>query len=147
MSAADLAMPLRKAIVEEASIAGLLGAYQDSKPVFTRRPTPTDADYPVIVISPDISLSDNDGVNDFRPIQVRDISVYGQNDTAAHYRTVEQIAYAVREFFHSNRQAIVVSGWHVVDINATGPIPTPTDDDQTVGRMVSLTIQLARLAG
>lgn len=147
MSAADLAVPIRTAVVGEASIASLLGAFKGSKPVFTRRPTPTDATYPIIVISPDISLSDNDGINDYRPVQVRDIVIYGQNDTVEHYRKVEAIAYAVRDFFHSNRQAILVPGWSVVDINCIGPIPAPTDDDQTVGRLVSLTIQLARLAG
>lgn len=146
MSSANLAIPLRQAVLANSAITSLLAAYKDSYPVFTHRPTPTDADYPVIVISPDIAITDGDGINDFRPIQVRDVIAYGQNDTAAHYRTVEELGYAIRELFHSNRAAIQVPGWHVVDINCTGPIPAPTDDDQTVARAVSLTIQLARLA-
>lgn len=146
MSAADLAVPLRQALLADSAVTGKLAAYNGSFPIFTRRPTPTDAPYPVVVVSPDVAITDQDGIDDFRPVQTRDIAVYGQNDTADHYRDVESIAYAVRELFHSNRLAISVPNWFVVMINAQGPIPAPTDDDQTVGRLVTLQIQLARLA-
>lgn len=145
MSAADLSIPLRTALVGHSPITALLPAYKGSFTVFTRRPAPSDATYPIIMVSPDISSTEEDGINDFRPIQERDITVYGKNDNAANYRTVEQIGYLIRELFHAQRRSITVSGWGVVAINARGPIPAPTDDDATVARMVSLTIQLARL--
>src|SRR4051812_26701905 len=132
MSAADLAIPLRTAVLAATPITALLEAYKGSFPVFTRRPLPADAPYPSIIISPDISLSDQDGINDFRPIQERDITVYGQNDTAEKYRVVEVLGYKIRELFHKQRLAIAVSGWGVVQISARGPIPAPTDDDATV---------------
>lgn len=145
MSAANLAVPLRTAIIGS-SIASLLPAYHGSRTIFTRRPVPNDATYPLIAISPDVSVQDNDGINDYRPVQERDVVVYGRNEATdgSDYDLVEQIGYALRDLFHGNRQAITVAGWNVVQINARGPYTAPTDDDQTVGRVVSLVIELAK---
>lgn len=145
MSYPDLATPLRDRLVATAAITSQLAAYKASFPVFTRRPAPSDAPYPMIIISPDISKTDQDGIDDFRPIFTRDITVYGQNDTSARYRTVESLARTVHDIFHSTRDSIVVPDWHLIQITCTGPIPAPVDDDQTVARMVSLTLQLAQL--
>ena len=144
MSAADLSIPIRTALLAEATITALLPTYQGSKPIFTRRPAPTDITYPIIMVSPDVSIAEQDGIDDFRPVQERDITVYGQNSTAQKYRDVEAIAFLVRNLFHSQWRSLTVSGWKVVDINCRGPAPAPTDDDQTVARVVSLTVQLAR---
>lgn len=140
----NLAIPLRTAIVGASSIIAELTAYQDSYPVFTRRTVPTDAPYPMIVVSSDVLLGEEDGINDERPVPVRDIAVYGQNDTPANYRKVETIAYALRTLFHRKPGIIIVPGWSVTQILARGPMPAPTDDDQTVGRVVELTIRLYR---
>lgn len=145
MSAADLAAPIRSAIIANSAITSFLSAYKSSFPVFTRRPAPTDVDYPIIMVSPDVSISDQDGLTDYRPIQQRDVTVYGQNNTNQKYRAVEALAYHIRQMFHSQWQAITVPDWKVVDINCLGPIPAPTDDDKTIARVVSLTIQLAKL--
>jgi hypothetical protein len=144
MSAADLAAPLIAALLGDAAITSQLAAYKGAYPVFNRRPVPVGAPYPMIVVSPDIVVSDQDGIDDFRPIQDRDIAVYGLNSDAAKYRTVEDLAYAVRELFHSVRTAITVPGWHVININASGPVPAPTDDDQTIARLVTLRVELAK---
>jgi hypothetical protein len=141
---ANLAQPILTALRASGAITAQLTAYMGSFPIFTRRPAPTDAPYPMIMVSPDISVSDLDGINDFRPQQQRDITVYGQNDTPAKYRVVEAMAYQIRDLFHRQRRALLVAGWSVTDIRAIGPIPAPTDDEQTVGRLVSLTIQLAK---
>lgn len=139
----DLSAPIRTAIIGESSITSLLTAYKSSWPVFTRRPAPNDATLPIILISPDIAVTDEDGVSDFRPIIVRDISVYGRNDEADQYRAVEQIGYALRNLFHRQRSALTVSGWTVMQIIAAGPMPAPVDDEQSVGRLVELTVHLA----
>ena len=115
---ADLAAPLRSALVGATSVTVLLPAYSGSYPIFTRRPAPADAPYPMILVSPDISVVDQDGVADQRPIVERDIAIYGENDTAQKYRDVEALAYAVRALFHRQRAAITVSGWGVVQIIA-----------------------------
>lgn len=144
-AAADLASPLADALYTNTPLLALLPVYKSpKKTIFTRRPVPSDANYPMIVISPDISLTDADGISDFRPIQERDIVAYGLNDTSEKYRVIEQLGYMLRDQFHRQRDAITVSGWSVVGITARGPFPAPTDDDKTVARLVSLSIQLAR---
>jgi hypothetical protein len=144
MSTADLAQPLRDAIIGDSGITSLLPSYDGSFTVFTNVPVPNNAPYPMIVISPDIVVLNADGINDFQPIPTRTISTYAANDTPANYRLADQLAYLVRDLFHRERQAIVVPGWHVIDIQAMGPEPVPSED-QTVGRMVTLAIRLAQL--
>ena len=144
MSTADLAEPLRSAIIADGSIAALLPSFAGSLTVFTRRPVPHNAPYPMIVISSDILVTDDDGVNDFRPEAMRYITAFSANDTPAHYRLADTLAYLVRDLFHRNRNAITVSGWHVVDIQAAGPEQAPSDD-QTEGRIITLAIRLAKL--
>src|SRR3990167_5381942 len=133
----DLSEPLRTAIVDDATIAALLPIYAGSKTVFTRRPVPDNAAFPIVVISPDIAITDQDGIDDNRPVIIRDVAVYGRND-AASYRAVEAIAYEIRDLFHRRRQSLTVLGWDVVDVVALGPRTAPTDDEQTVGRVVEL---------
>lgn len=140
----DLAIPLMTALTGNASIVALLPDYLGAKTVFTRRPIPTDAPYPMILVSPDIAVGDQDGINDLRPIPMRDISVFGQNDTPQKYRDVEAIALLVRSMFHRQRTSLSVTGWHVIQVRARGPFIGPVDDDQTIARIVSLTIELAK---
>jgi hypothetical protein len=149
-SSLDLSEPIRTAILANTDVVALLASFKSSYPVFTRRPAPVDAPYPMILVSPDISISSlTDMIHDFRPVQVRDVIAYGENTTAKKYRNVETLGHLIRGIFHSNRQSIDVTGvnqgWNVVNVTAAGPVPAPTDDDQTIARMVTITFQLARL--
>lgn len=144
MSAPNIIQPIRIALLANSTVTNPLASYKGAKCVFTRRPVPIDVPYPMIVVSPDISLNDEDGINDFRPRIMRDIIVYGQNDAPEKYRAVEEIAYAVRLMFHGKRTSIVVPSWGIIDIRCTGPIPAPTDDEKTVARSVTLTVRLAQ---
>lgn len=148
MSALDLAEPIRDALVAASTITSQLTAYKGSYPIFTRRPAPADAPKLMIMVSPDVAINEQDGINDFRPIQERDVTIYGLNDNAANYRKVETLGYLVRKLFHSERNSISVpAGWNVIQITARGPIPAPVDDDQSVARLVMLRIELASLTG
>lgn len=143
----DLSQSIRDGLLAEPAIAGELPAYgSNGKTVFTRRPVPSDAPYPMIVISPDVTLNDSyDGINDDRPVVVRDIAIYGKNEPAAAYRQVTDIAYAVRNLFHRTRDIIApTDDYALIDVRASGPRPAPTDDQQTVGRLVELTVRLSR---
>lgn len=139
----NLAAPIRNAIVANTTITALLQAFQGSFPVFTRVPTPSDSPYPLIVITPDVAISDEDGISDLRPVVVRDVAVYGLNDTAEQYRDVETIGYELRDMFHREK-ALTVPGYHVIDIRVTGPRVAPADTENEVGRMVELTIRLSK---
>ena len=138
----DLAPALRDALIDAPTIYPSLASWQGEPAVHTRRPVPPDSGYPMIVVSPDVAITDEDGLNSDRPVVVRDILIYGQQP--AHYRTVESLGYAVRGLFHRARNSLSPAGYHVIDVRAQGPFPAPTDDENTVARAVSLTIRLRR---
>ena len=138
----DLDAPLRDALVGDAGVIALLPVYKGSFPVFTRRPVPPDAEYPMIVVSPDITKSDEDGADMIAPRITRDVAAYGRNDEPANYRAVEALARAVHDLFHRNEVALSVDDYDVASIAATGPRPGPTDDEALVARIVTLNILL-----
>lgn len=138
----DLGASIRTALLAEAPIYGLLGEWSGEPSIFTRRPVPSEAQYPMIVVNPDIAITDQDALRSKRPIVTKDVIVYG--DQPDGYRVVEQLGYAIRELFHRERFSIDVDGYDVVQIVASGPNVAPTDDDKTVGRVVTLTISLRK---
>lgn len=143
MISPDLATPIYEALIGNSAIAAALAIYQGEPAVFTRRPSPKDATYPMIICAGDVTRTDEDLIVDPMPVILRDISIFGQNDSAAHYRTMEGLGLAVRDLFHRQRQSLLVAGWSIVDIVAHGPIVGPTDDDTTVHRLVTLTVRLS----
>lgn len=136
----DLGAPIRTALLDEPTIEGLLSEYQGVAGIFTRRPAPDGALYPLIIVNPDASLTDRDGLTSDRPLIIKDVIVYGRQPDD--YRLVESIGYSIRTLFHRTRFSIDVDGYDVVEIVASGPRIAPTDDDSTVARVVTLTIQL-----
>lgn len=142
----NLSEPLREAVMGNVAITDLLGTYMGEPSVHTRRPVPSGAKYPAIAISPDIFVTDQDFLNRSNPVVQRDVTVYGHGGAAGseadHYRDVEQIGYELREMFHRKREALLVEGYHVVDIVVTGPIPAPTENERLIGRSVILTVRL-----
>jgi hypothetical protein len=140
----DISIPIRDKVIE--TVGSSLPVYNGGVPVFTRRPVPVGAPFPMVVISSDITVTEEDGIDDMRSIITRDVITYGRNDTPESYRLVEEIAYALREAFHRNRQSLdlILQEWSVTDVRVTGPRPAPTDDEQTVGRLVGLTVRLAK---
>lgn len=153
----DLGPALRSSFLDQqfpalqataASIIAQLGEYQGEPSVFAFRPVPEDASDPIILINPDSSIGDADGLISTRPIVQRDIAIYGRKgppgDPTDQSPIVEAIGYMVRDLFHSQRFAVQPAGYSVIDVIATGPVPAPVDDDGEVGRIVSLTIRLRR---
>lgn len=140
----NLAGPLRSALVAFDPIATLLAQYKGEPGVFTKRPIPGDATYPLVLVSPDISITDEDALRTSRPIVLRDLTVFGEQPDQ--YRVVEQIGYLMRGLFHRQRFAISVPSFHVVEIVAMGPRIAPSDDDDHLARVVPLRIRLEALA-
>jgi|SRR3990172_4079001 hypothetical protein len=136
----DLAAPLYAALSADAAITSLLGTFLSGPSIHTRRPVPEEAGYPMLIVSANVGVTDEDGLVSRRPILVRDIIAYGEQDSQ--YRVVEQLADLLRTKFHRQRDSFTISGFHVVDVVAVGPIPGPTDDFNHVARVVTLTIRL-----
>lgn len=138
----DLGAPIRTALLADAGITALLSTWNSAAAVFTRRPTPSDATRPLIVVSEDIAVTDADGLRSDRPIVIRDILVYG--DQPNHYRDVETLGYLIRDLFHRQKGSVFSSTYDIIDIRATGPRAAPTSDEEVVGRIVSLTFMMRK---
>jgi hypothetical protein len=141
-----LSRAIRTAIIEATPISELLGKYSGSPGVFTRRPVPEGALYPLVIVpSENAGASDEDGLRSFRPVLQKDVLVYGEQPDQ--YRLVDDLADALFVLFHRQKRSISVEGFHVIDIVARRPIQAPTSDAKRVGRLVPLTIRLQDLAG
>lgn len=145
----DLFEPLRDSVMELITADNLkIGDWKGEPAVFTRRPLPDDAPDLCVLINPPAGVTDFDALNSQRPIVVHDIGVYGRKaapgSTDDQTREVEKFGFALRSHFHRNRFSVRPDGIHVIDVQARGPYPAPTDDEAEVGRMVTLTIRLRR---
>jgi hypothetical protein len=138
----DLGAPIRTALLADAGITALLSTLRGSPAIFTRRPTPSDAVRPLIVVSEDISITDADALRSDRPIVIRDILVYG--DQPDQFRAVETLGYLIRDLFHRQKGSVVSSTYDIIDIQASGPRAAPTSDEEVVGRVVSLTFMMRK---
>ena len=143
----DLAAPLRTAILASATLTDPLSAYENEPAVFTRRPIPGDATYPLIWISPNAAAGAQNFLNSRKPTVIRDIGVSGEQGAPGHpddqYRTVEKLAFELWDYFDDKKDVITVPGFNVIRLTAAAPIVGPTDDDRHLTRIVSLTIRLS----
>jgi hypothetical protein len=146
----DLGPAIRSALIDETEISSHLALCEGEPGVFTRRPVPAEAEYPMVIVNDPAALGDEDGVNSDRPVWMGDVAFYGRvaapGSPEDQTRIVQQIALRARLLFHRQRFALQVEGFHVIDIRASGPVPGPVDDDKEVGRVVSLIIRLRRNA-
>jgi hypothetical protein len=127
----------------DTEVMGLVAQWRGGPSIHTRRPVPSDATYPMLVVAPEAAISDEDGLTNDRPVIVRDVVAYGHQPDQL--RDVERLGYAVRRLFHRvDRHLFPVSGYNVLDVVAQGPTSAPTDDETKAGRRVQLTIRLHR---
>jgi hypothetical protein len=141
----DIAPDIRSAILTEPDITNFLSQWQGAPAVFTRRPVPADATFPMIVISPDIAHGDFDGLRARRDVITKDVIIYGRvgapGSPEDHTRRVEGVALLLREVFHRQPRSLGNPSYHVVSINVTGPLIAPTDSDSFVARVVTLIVR------
>lgn len=141
----DMSQSIRATLVGDAFVSSNLPQYLGGVTVFTRRPAPPDAPYPMVVVDPDKADVDIGGLN-FNQLRIlADINVYGDNAMAANYRLVEQLGYVIFDLFHRQRFSVQVTGWQTARVWCDGPIQIPSDDDMRIGRLISLTAELVRL--
>lgn len=140
----DLQPAIRARILQDATITSLLSVYKGSFGVFTRKPVPEDAVYPMIVISPIVTDREEDWINCQKRILTYDVVVYGNNDDATKYRNVEKIASRLTAIFHRMpRFALTMpSGSGFIQSTASAPMPAPVDDNQKTGRIVIVNIEV-----
>lgn len=144
----DLHGPIRTAVIEDDVIAPLLGQYMGEPACVTRRPAPKSATRPLCIIDPPRQIGNQDGLVARREVHVINLAFYGDKAEPGtpddQTRAVEQAAHRAHELFHRNKWAVQGDGFRIIDIVASGPIAGPTDDDQTVARIVPLRLRLGR---
>lgn len=140
----DLQPAIRSRILSDSQIVSLVSAYKGSSAIFTRRPVPEDASYPMIVVSPIVTDREEDWINCQKRILTYDIIVYGNNDDSEKYRNVEKIASRLTTLFHRMpRFALTMpAGSEFIQSRVSAPMPAPVDDNQKTGRVVVVNIEL-----
>ena len=140
----DLQPAIRSVILNDVNIIGSFPAYQGSKPIFTRRPVPTDAPYPMIMISQPIANPQNDFVDCDRRTFTYDIAVYGLNDNSTNYRFVETTANKIAKKFHRLKpyEISLPVGSSLIQSSTIGPLSAVVDDQNKVGRVVILNLEV-----
>jgi hypothetical protein len=134
-----LSTALFQAMAADGQLVAKLGTFGAGPSIFTKRPVPTEAVWPIVLATSVVSDANEDMlVEKGRSIQ-RDIAVYG--NAPDHFDKVTEASEIIRNMFHRTK-ALVVTGWRTVLITATGPIDAPIDNPQEVGRIVTLTIRL-----
>jgi hypothetical protein len=140
----DLSSSIRTAILND-TLATNIASFAGSKAIFTRRPAPTDATYPMVFISPQIPGAIMDYLDgELRREVIYDILTYGQNDDAAKYRTVEKIGMAIAKKFARPSLKVITppTGYSIVKVVGTNMSVAPTDDLNIVGRMSTVTFTI-----
>jgi len=134
----DLQPAIREYLLNDVTISSLLPTYNGSKTIFTRRPAPEAAPYPMVLISPLVGDLENDFVTCGRRTLTHDIVVYGLNDIATNYRNVETIARHIQTIFHRmpSYSLDMPTGSSLIEATAIGPLSAPVDDENKVGRII-----------
>lgn len=144
----DLAGPIRDSLMANTEIALELEEWNGEPAIFTRRPVPSDAPDLIILINAPFAITDADGLTSDRPVVQLDLAIYGRKGEAGtaqdQTRIVERLGFRIRRHFHRQRFSVQPEGFSVIDVRAGGPVPAPTDDDQTIGRIVALIVRLRR---
>lgn len=137
---------IRASLLSVPQIADKLATYKDAPGIFTRRPVPSDAEYPMIVAASfNAGATNEDGLISRRPVIVRDVLFYGRQPDD--YRVIDEIALIAAKHFHRKRFSLSIDGYQVIDIVADDPRVAPVDNDKQVGRLVQLQLRLRDLSG
>lgn len=144
----DLLSPLRDAVLAVPAVVAELAQWKGEPCVFTRRPVPSDAADPMVVINPPASIAEQGGLTSDNPVVTHDVIIYGAKSapgsSSDQTRAVERAIFALRDALHRQRFSVQVPGFHVIDVRVAGPMAAPVDDDGTVARMVTVTVRLNR---
>lgn len=140
---ADFDAAIRTALVNDAIVIGLVSEWEGEPAVFTRTPIPGDVEPIMVVVSPNVSYVNLGALNSERPQIIKDIHVHG--DQPDQYREVETVANQIQSIFDRNRFAISVDDYNIVRIDATGPVPGAGNDENSVSRVVTITILAQRI--
>lgn len=141
----NLQPAIRSFALADSTFSNFLTVYNGSKALFTRRPVPEDAVYPLAVVSPAITYRESDFVSGTKHFYLtHDFLIFDTNDSSSSYRAVEDAAFRIRNLFHrlDVNSFNTPSGYRLLLCLADYPIPGATDDLIKVSRVVQLTFDI-----
>lgn len=139
----DLSAVIRSHLLTIPEFNSIISTYKNSKAAFTRRPVPSDAIYPICIISPIVGGGDSDYLACKIQTITHDVIIYGQNDTSQNYMNVEKVAFAVARSFHRLPPTeLFIQGASLLSVTASNPFPAPTDDNDTVARAITINFEV-----
>lgn len=139
----DLSVAIRKHLLTIQDFIDIIASYKNSKSVFTYRPVPEDAEYPMSVISTTLGGTDSDYINCFKRNIQYNVILYDKNLSPESYINIERVANSVARSFHRlNPTLLDLTGVNVVSVTASNPFPAPTDDNETIARAITLNFEV-----
>lgn len=137
----NLQPSIRSFLLTDSTFSNYLTDYNGSKALFTRRPVPDDAEYPLAIISPAITYRESDFVSGQKHFYLtHDLLIFDTNDSSSNYRNVENAAFRARKILHRFDVTTFShpTGYKVLLCLADYPISGATDDLIKVSRVVQL---------
>ena len=139
----DLSIAIRKHLLTIQDFIDIIAPYKNSYSVFTYRPVPEDATYPMSVISTTLGGADSDYINCFKRNIQYNVIVYDKNLSPQNYVNIENVANSIARSFHRlSPTSLDLSGVKVVSVTASNPFPAPTDDNETIARAITLNFEV-----
>jgi hypothetical protein len=123
----------------DATLTAMLATYNGEPAIFTTDPAPGNAEMPLIVSAGEVAQPAWDTKTSRGRQPMRDIRCYAPVSGSA--VAVEAIAERVRTLLH--RYELVISGYHCVVADVTGP--TQADEQDAYGRIVSVRFMVEEL--
>lgn len=139
---------IRSFLLNDSTFSGYLTDYKGSKSLFTRRPVPEDATYPLAVVSPIITYRESDFVTGKQHFYItHDLLIFDTNESSSNYRSVEEAAFRARKVLHRLNPTTFTmpAGYRLLSCLADFPIPGPTDDLIKVSRIIQLTFDVTEV--
>lgn len=121
----------------DATLTALLGKTATVPSIFTKRPIPTGAGYPLVIVGPVVSDQHADAISSVGRQIAIDVSVHGK--AADQYNATVDAAERIRALLH--RSKVTPSGWQSVVIVCSGPIDAPAEPDE-ISRVVTANVRL-----
>lgn len=138
----DINRGIYERMANDATLTSLISTYRGSPAIFLVSPVPTDAEFPVIVVDEDISVTPWDTKTFQGRIILRSFKVYTKSNTGSRVLN-DEIVERLRFLFHRQAGNINISGYKVIIADAqTGGEFIPVDNRVYGSELeISLTIQ------
>lgn len=138
----EITQGIYQAMANDATLQTLLGEYYGVPAIFSTFPVPTDAPFPYIDMSYELTFSPFDTKVTQGVDLTREITVYTEADGSA--ALLETICDRVRALFHRQPQNVPIVGFDTVIVDMQEGPRFTTEDNRVQGKELELRLVLQR---